>query len=86
MFSEIFSTTGILLLSINSIPKQETKATFFMAKNGNDAWSGKLSFPNEEKTDGPFATLARARDAVREIITPNFKQSRGALKIAPMVK
>jgi len=70
MFSEMFSTTGILLLSINSTigqPKQETKATFFVAKNGNDAWSGKLAEPNDERTDGPFATLVKTRNAIREM-------------------
>jgi len=39
---------------------------FVVATNGNDAWSGALAEPNAEGTDGPFATLARARDAVRE--------------------
>ena len=53
-------------LSENSI-NYEKKATFFVAKNGNDAWSGKLPAPNAEGTDGPFATLARAQDAVREL-------------------
>ena len=36
---------------------QEVKATFFVATNGKDAWSGKLSAPNAEENDGPFATL-----------------------------
>lgn len=40
-------------------------ATFFVATNGNDGWSGRLSQPNADKSDGPFATLTRARDAVR---------------------
>ncbi len=39
---------------------------FFVAPNGNDQWSGRLSAPNAKETDGPFATLARARDALRE--------------------
>ncbi|MFA5058152.1 MAG: right-handed parallel beta-helix repeat-containing protein, partial [Opitutaceae bacterium] len=43
-------------------------ADFFIAPNGNDRWSGKLPLPNAEGTDGPFATLARARDAVRQVI------------------
>lgn len=38
---------------------------FYVAPNGNDAWSGKLSAPNEAGSDGPFATLTRARDALR---------------------
>ena len=42
-------------------------ATFFVATSGNDEWSGNLPEPNADSTDGPFATLARARDAVREL-------------------
>lgn len=42
-------------------------ATFYVATNGNDAWSGRLPAPNAEKTDGPLATLERARDAVRAV-------------------
>ena len=45
----------------------EIKANFFVATNGNDTWSGKSAQPNAEKTDGPFATLARARNAVRKL-------------------
>ncbi len=39
----------------------------FVAKNGNDAWSGTLAQPNAANSDGPLATLIRARDAIREI-------------------
>ena len=40
-------------------------ADFYVATNGNDAWSGTLPNPNDKATDGPFATLLRARDATR---------------------
>jgi hypothetical protein len=40
--------------------------TYYVSPTGNDAWSGKLSAPNAAKTDGPFATLAGARDAIRK--------------------
>lgn len=39
---------------------------FYVATNGNDGWSGKLAEPNHSRTDGPFASLSRARDAIRE--------------------
>ncbi len=45
----------------------ETQPTFYIATDGNDGWSGKLASPNAEKTDGPFATLEKARDALRAI-------------------
>jgi len=40
---------------------------FYVATDGNDSWSGTLPAPNGEKTDGPFATLQRARDAIRKL-------------------
>jgi hypothetical protein len=49
----------------------EVRATFFVATDGNDRWSGKLAAPNGAKTDGPFATLERARDAVRQVNVKN---------------
>jgi hypothetical protein len=37
----------------------------YVATNGNDTWSGRLPGPNPDATDGPFATLEAARDALR---------------------
>jgi hypothetical protein len=48
-----------------SFSVREVQADFYVAPNGNDAWSGRLPEPNEEGTDGPFATLKRAQEAVR---------------------
>jgi len=42
-------------------------ADFFVAPGGNDNWSGTLAEPNANKTDGPFASIARAQRAVREL-------------------
>ncbi len=39
----------------------------FVSTSGDDAWSGTLAAPNAGNTDGPFATLARARDEVRKL-------------------
>lgn len=43
------------------------RADFFVATNGRDTWSGRLASPNRARTDGPFATLDRARAAVRPV-------------------
>ena len=40
-------------------------AEFFVSLQGNDAWSGRVAEPAEN--DGPFATVARAKQAVREL-------------------
>ncbi|GBC94525.1 hypothetical protein HRbin16_00309 [bacterium HR16] len=39
----------------------------YVSPRGNDAWSGTLPAPNRQRTDGPFATLERARDAIRDL-------------------
>ena len=38
-----------------------------VATDGNDNWSGHLARPAADKSDGPLATLAGARDAVRKL-------------------
>jgi hypothetical protein len=45
-----------------------TGSDYFVATNGNDAWSGTLASPNGTKTDGPFATIAKAQTAVQSLI------------------
>lgn len=42
-------------------------AALFVSPAGNDAWSGRLPAANAERSDGPLATLAGARDAVRAL-------------------
>ena len=45
----------------------DAQADFCVATNGNDAWSGLLLAPNADGTDGPFATLEAARNAIRSL-------------------
>ncbi len=54
---------AILLCSV----AWSAEATFYVAPNGNDAWSGSLPAPTTARTDGPFASLEQARDAVRAL-------------------
>ncbi len=51
------------------------ETNYYVATNGSDDWSGRLSAPNEAGTDGPFATLQRARDAVRELKKSGINES-----------
>ncbi|MDC0584723.1 right-handed parallel beta-helix repeat-containing protein [Bacteroidales bacterium] len=59
----------ILALILNSCigTEKNNKADFYVSTTGNDGWSGTLASPNNAQTDGPFATLDRARKAVREL-------------------
>lgn len=49
--------------------QQENRTTtnLYVALDGNDAWSGQLPEPNSARTDGPFATLARAQAVARGV-------------------
>jgi len=50
---------------------------FYISPHGNDEWSGRLSEPNNARTDGPFASLNRAKLAARSARSkkPNVKLS-----------
>lgn len=51
--------------------------TLYVAPNGNDARSGLRAEANAERTDGPFATLDRARDEVRKLKAAGILPDRG---------
>jgi Regulator of chromosome condensation (RCC1) repeat len=53
------------------LPGGGAPATFYVATNGDDAWSGTLPSPNTNNSDGPFATFDRARAAVRPLSQTN---------------
>ncbi|MFN0165440.1 MAG: right-handed parallel beta-helix repeat-containing protein [Bryobacteraceae bacterium] len=57
----------VLILLLSLVCAAADPVTYYVATNGNDAWSGKSDQPARNKKDGPFATLERARDAVREM-------------------
>lgn len=62
--------TAAVAGALTIVPSTAFGATpryFYVATNGNDKWSGRLKTPNASRTDGPFATLARARDAIRTL-------------------
>lgn len=40
---------------------------YVSATDGNDQWSGRLPFPNFERTDGPLASFDQARQVVQAI-------------------
>ena len=67
-----FILVVILILSAacNNSPKivaDTTKADFYVSTEGSDDWSGALADANAQGTDGPFATLERARKAVQDL-------------------
>jgi len=59
------------VFSISTAPRPGP-GVFFVATNGNDAWTGGRATANARQSDGPFATVPRALTAARE-----FRQSHG---------
>ncbi|MEN6641296.1 MAG: right-handed parallel beta-helix repeat-containing protein [Armatimonadia bacterium] len=58
----------LLLVAVGSaLAARPSGTVFFVSPSGNDAWSGALPSPAANHKDGPFATLTRARDAIREL-------------------
>jgi len=65
LISLIFATEA--LGQIESAPRRTAASgIFFVATNGNDSWSGRKAISERNLTDGPFATLPRALQAVRD--------------------
>jgi hypothetical protein len=51
----------LTLLSLNLVAQfalADSDAQFYIAPDGNDAWSGTLAAPNAGKSDGPLAKTA----------------------------
>jgi hypothetical protein len=49
-------------------------AEFYVSPEGKDSWSGRAAKPTADGADGPLATLAAARDAIRRL------KAQGALR------
>jgi hypothetical protein len=41
--------------------------TIYVSTEGNDRWTGRLARPNRTRTDGPVASLNKARDVIRNM-------------------
>ena len=54
-----------LVYPIYAEGERESELSFYVSTNGDDAWSGLVPVPNQQGTDGPFASLGRARDEIR---------------------
>ncbi|MGQ9514333.1 MAG: right-handed parallel beta-helix repeat-containing protein [Thermoproteota archaeon] len=68
ILSDMVAAVNMVAELLHSESKEST-LTFYVSPQGDDRWSGRLPSPSESKTDGPFATIAKARDAIREIKT-----------------
>ncbi|MDO6802013.1 right-handed parallel beta-helix repeat-containing protein [Wenyingzhuangia sp. 1_MG-2023] len=63
----IFLTLIIGCFSVVAQTTSNSTADFYVSTKGSDDWSGTLATPNQQGTDGPFATLEQAKEAVRNL-------------------
>src|SRR3989339_1832385 len=62
-----FSIMSIFIFLIYTGNCFSADMSFYVSAKGNDSWSGKLAEPLKNGSDGPFATLEKARDAIRTL-------------------
>ena len=61
-------TLGVLVAAMSAAHLTTAEAAeLYVTPNDNDAWSGTLAKPNADGSDGPVASLAGARDALRKL-------------------
>ncbi len=70
MTTRIFLGTLAIVQFMCFVPAspQSDGKIFYVSLAGHDDWSGTLSSANQDNTNGPFATLERAREAVRSAL------------------
>ncbi|MCX6879964.1 MAG: right-handed parallel beta-helix repeat-containing protein [Verrucomicrobia bacterium] len=62
------SAACLALFAISPAALQAAEdAVIHVAPDGNDGWSGRAARPTADRSDGPLATLAGARDRVRKL-------------------
>ena len=71
---DLFLTFGVVVGMVLSLwPARgdadlgDSPPSLYVATEGNDAWSGRLAARNADGSDGPFASLKRARDDIRRL-------------------
>ncbi|MBM4084125.1 MAG: carbohydrate-binding protein, partial [Planctomycetes bacterium] len=64
-----FLSASALTLALSLLVRAGSAAStvLYVSPSGSDAWSGRRPEPNEGKTDGPLASVAGARDAIRRM-------------------
>jgi len=58
-------SVAVLACALSASAGSGPALTLYVSPDGNDRWSGRLQRPNRDHNDGPLASLAGARDALR---------------------
>jgi len=74
--SEVLAMIAMVVLSSSAAPAAGVEGDLYLSPHGKDTFSGKLAAVNAAGTDGPFATLGRAREAVRALKAAHADRAR----------
>ena len=66
LFRRKVSVLLVLLGSLLAMGEAAPAADFYVSPSGKDEWSGRAAAPDGQ-SGGPFATLQKARDAIRQL-------------------
>jgi hypothetical protein len=58
---------GFPTIAASRVAPNPDSIMLYVSPDGNDGWSGSLPKPNADKTDGPFATIKKARDRIIQL-------------------
>lgn len=70
MFVFVF-VLSISFISMAQDSTNNSESILYVATDGNNSWSGTLPKPNEDKTDGPLASIQGALEKIKNIRTSN---------------
>lgn len=63
----LFKAIVLYVIFFNCSTISTREIVIYVSPSGNDTWSGRLANPNVDRTDGPLASLEKARDVIRTI-------------------
>ncbi|WP_316815091.1 right-handed parallel beta-helix repeat-containing protein [Pedobacter nyackensis] len=66
-FSGVSRLKLVFSILLSFFTLQAAALDLYVSVNGNDQWSGKLAKANSANTDGPFATIKAAKEAIRKL-------------------
>ena len=66
-FLSLFLAAILVLVAIVSAETTSDAIVLYVARSGNDSWSGRYAEPDPAHKDGPYATIGRAQQEIRRI-------------------
>jgi len=73
---------SLVIITSLCVSNAAMSTDFYVNPKGNDSWSGTIKQADEKKTDGPFKTLEKAKQAIRTLKQTNTFNDKVTVNIA----